>query len=157
MRHDWCVTKVDQGARVPHVGAAARGRLAAALDRAPIAAAYLFGSRASGNVGPLSDVDIGVVTVPDVSDEVALRRGLFAAVTSALGTTEVDLVLLDDASPLLRHRVLRDGQLLIDRDPRLRVRFETRALLDYLDTAPLREAQANGRRGRLTEGSFGRR
>lgn len=151
------MSKVDEESRVPRVGAAARSRLVAALDREPIAAAYLFGSQASGGAGPLSDVDVGVVTVPGVRDDAALRRELFLVLVDAFGTDEVDLVLLGGASPLLRHRVLRDGQLLVDRDPRARVRFETRALLDYLDTAPLREAQANGRRERLTEGSFGRR
>lgn len=151
------MTKVDQEVRVPRVDAAARSRLAAALDRAPIAAAYLFGSQASGGAGPLSDVDVGVVVLPEVANGTAVRTELFSVVAAALETDEVDLVVLNDAPSLLRHRVVRDGHLLLDRDPRTRVRFETRALLDYLDTAPLREVQAKGRRERLAKGSFGRR
>lgn len=152
------MTKVDARAGLPRVDAHARERLAAALDREPVAAAYLFGSQATGAPGPLSDVDVAV-TLAHHSDEAAanLRYELLAAASEALGTDEVDLVLLDHAPPLLCHRVLRDGALLVDRDPRSRVRFETRALLEYLDTAPLREGLAAGRRSRLAEGRFGRR
>ncbi|MGI8845354.1 MAG: type VII toxin-antitoxin system MntA family adenylyltransferase antitoxin [Thermoleophilaceae bacterium] len=157
------MTKVDPEAEVPPVDAAARARLADALDRAPVVAAYLFGSQASGAAGPLSDVDVAVVTAspapasPGVAPRGELRAQLRATAAGALGTEEVDLVLLDGAPPLLCHRVLRGGVLLLDRNPRERVRFETRALLDYLDTAPLRETLAAGRRERLVEGRFGRR
>ncbi|MDA8067379.1 MAG: hypothetical protein M0T77_02020 [Actinomycetota bacterium] len=68
----------------------------------------------------------------------------------------MDRVVLNDAPPLLRHRALRDGQRLLDRDPVARVRLETRALLDYLDTGPLRATLAAGVRHRIEEGPFGR-
>lgn len=151
------MTKVDHQADVPRIDEAARRRLAAALDREPVVAAYLFGSQASGAPGPLSDVDVAVVTPGSPESRLGLRASLLAAATEAVGTGEVDLVILDDAPPLLKHRVLRDGVLLVERDPRARVRFETRALLDYLDTAPLRAVLAAGRRERLNEGRFGRR
>lgn len=149
------MTKVDERTDVPHLDRGARERLARALDREPVAVAYLFGSQATGRAGPLSDVDVAVaLTSPDSA---GVRLDLLASAIEALGTDEVDLVLLDAAPPLLRHRVLRDGVRIVDRDPRARVRFETRALLDYLDTAPLREQLAAGRRRRLEEGRFGRR
>lgn len=152
------MTKVDQNIAVPQVDATARRRLAAALDREPIGAVYLFGSQATGAAGPLSDVDVAVALSSDSpAVTLDLRADLLAAASEALGTDEVDLVLVDQATPLLRHRVLRDGALLVERDPRARVRFETRALLEYLDTAPLRETLAAGRRARLAEGRFGRR
>lgn len=149
------MTKVDERSAVPRVDRRARERLAVALDREPVAVAYLFGSQATGRAGALSDVDVAVaLTAPESAD---VRLDLLASAIEALGTDEVDVVLLDGAPPLLRHRVLRDGVRIVDRDPRARVRFETRALLDYLDTAPLREQLAAGRRRRLEEGRFGRR
>ncbi len=152
------MTKVDQHAEVPRVDAVARERLAGALDREPVAAAYLFGSQATRAPGPLSDVDVAVALTAHPGEATPdVRADLLVAAIDALGTDEVDLVLLDRAPPLFRHRVLRDGVLLVDRDPLARVRFETRALLDYLDTAPLREVLSAGRRGRLAEGRFGRR
>ena len=101
-------------------------------------------------------MDIAVVLVPGF-DGAGASPDLLGAAVEALGTGEVDLVMADAAPPLLRHRIVRDGLRLVDRAPRTRVRFETRALLDYLDTLPLREAMAAGRRRRLAEGSFGRR
>lgn len=153
------MVKIDEKAVVPPLDDAARGRLAAALDEADVVAAYLFGSQARGEVGPLSDVDVAVWLGPEVRDDRRFDRrlALSAAASRALATDEVDLVVLNDAPPLLRHRVIRDGKLILDRDPRTRVRFETRALLDYLDTAPLRAALSAGRRRRIAEGRFGRR
>ena len=52
----------------------------------------------------------------------------------------IDLIVLDDAPVDLIHRVLRDGQLLYDDDPSLRVRFEVRSRNEYFDLQPyLRE------------------
>ncbi len=51
---------------------------------------------------------------------------------------------------------MRDGVLLLARDPRGRIRLERDAVLDYLDTAPLRAALAAGVRNRVTEDRFGR-
>ena len=44
----------------------------------------------------------------------------------ALGR-EVDLIELNRAPPDLLHEVLRDGEVLLDRDPAFRVRQEVRA------------------------------
>jgi predicted nucleotidyltransferase len=131
----------------------------AVLDRDQVAAAYLFGSHARGNPGPLSDVDLAVWASPglDARQRFELRLRLANAVEQALDGQAVDLVVLDDAPPLLRHRAWRDGELLLDRDPRTRVRDEARTLVEYLDTKPLRKQTAAGVSNRLAEGRFGRR
>lgn len=153
------MTKVDERASVPRIGEPERGKLSRVLDRDHVVAGMIFGSQASGKVNPLSDVDIAVWLDPDLPREKlsALRAELSLAAVEAIGTEEVDVVILNEAPPLLRHRALRDGTRLFDRDPRARVRLETTALLDYFDTAPLREMQAAGRRRRIQEGRFGRR
>jgi hypothetical protein len=38
-------------------------------------------------------------------------------VSSLLGRNDVDVVVLNDAGPLLYHRVLRDGERILSRDP----------------------------------------
>jgi predicted nucleotidyltransferase len=155
----WAMTVVDERARVPRIDSAARSRLAEALDQEGVVAAMLIGSQARGTAGPLSDVDVAVWHEPglDPAARLRLRLDLMAAATKALGTDEVDVVLLNDATPLLRHRAIRDARRLVDRDPKARVRFEARALLDYLDTAPLRAELSRGLRHRIEEGRFGRR
>ncbi len=159
MRENGQLTKVDERASVPLIGPLELDRLSRALDRPHVVTATLFGSQATGEAGPLSDVDVAVWVAPDLSQEAiaALRAELRLAAVDALGTDEVDMVILNEAPPLLRHRALKGGRRLIDRDPRTRIRLETKALLDYLDTAPLRETLAAGRRRRMQEGRFGRR
>jgi hypothetical protein len=153
------MTVVDEKARVPPLDAPARERLARALDREGVVAAMLIGSQARGSAGPLSDVDVGVWHEPglDPAGRLRLRLDLAAAAARALGTDEVDVVLLNGATPLMRHRAIREAQRLVERDPKARVRFEARALLDYLDTKPLRVELARGLRHRIEEDRLGRR
>jgi uncharacterized protein len=153
------MTVVDEHSRVGPLDAAALDRLGRTLDRDGVLAASLIGSQARGTAGPLADVDIAVWHDQelDSSARLRLRLELAAAASRALGTDEIDVVLLNEATPLMRHRAVRDGRRLIERDRRTRVRLETKALLDYLDTAPLRAELARGQRHRIEEGRFGRR
>lgn len=151
--------KLDEHAHVPELDEAALGRLRKAFDREGVVAARLFGSQARGDPGPLSDVDIAVWLDPTLSSDARfdLQLALIGAATAAAGTGEVDVVPLNDAPPLLRHRAIRDGRLLLDRDPCRRIGLDTDAVLEYLDTEPLRRTLEAGLRRRLQEGTFGRR
>ena len=153
------MTVVDERSRVPPLDTAALDRLTHALDREGVVAAMLIGSQARGTAGPLSDVDVGVwhVSGLDPTARLRLRLDLMRDASEALGTPEVDVVPLNDATPLMRHRAIRDGRRLVERDRDERVRLETRAILDYLDTAPLRAELGRGLRRRIREGRFGRR
>lgn len=144
---------------MPPLDAAVLGQLSNALDREGVVAAMLIGSQARGNPGPLSDVDIAIWHDPglDVRGRFDLQMDLAGEITGLLGTDEVDLVLLNNAPPLMRHRAIREGKRLVERDHDERVRLETRAILDYLDTAPLRVELGRGVRRRMKEGRFGRR
>ncbi|MBA3867431.1 MAG: nucleotidyltransferase domain-containing protein [Solirubrobacterales bacterium] len=153
------MTIVDERAKVPPLDAEALRRLAAAFDRDGVVAAMLIGSRARASAGPLSDVDVGVWHAPDLDsgERLELRLELAAAAAAALRSDEVDVVLLNRATPLMRHRAIRDARRLVERDPEARVRLEARGILDYLDTKPLRAELARGTRHRIEEGRFGRR
>lgn len=153
------VTVVNEKSRVAPLDATALERLSHALDRGGVVAAMLIGSQAVGNVGPLSDVDIAVWHDPGLGSRARfdLQLDLVGKAASALGTDEVDVVMLNHAPPLMRHRAIRDGKPLVERDHDERVRLETRAILDYLDTAPLRAELGRGVRRRMREGRFGRR
>jgi predicted nucleotidyltransferase len=149
---------INEKSRVQPVDAAARERLARALDLDGVVAAMLIGSQARGETHPLSDVDIAVWHEPDLGppQRLRLQLDLIAAAEGALGTDEVDVVMLNRAPPLLRHRAIREAVRLVERDPKARVRFEAKALLDFLDTKPLRAELSRGLRHRLEEGRFGR-
>ena len=159
IRDDDAMTKVDERAFVPEIDEEARRRLSEVLDREGVVAAMLIGSQARGEAGPLSDVDIAVWHEPELDRERkwALQMDLIGVACDALKTTEVDLVMLNDAPPLFQHRAIRDAVPLVERDRAQRVRLETRALLDYFDTAPLRLALKEGLKKRIQEDRFGRR
>lgn len=139
--------------------AAALTRLGEALDRKGVVAAMLIGSRARDAAGPLSDVDVAIWRDPELDSRARfeLQLDLAGGAARALGTDEVDIVMLNDAPPLMRHRAIRDGKRLVERDHDERVRLEKKAILDYLDTAPLRVELGRGMRRRMKEGRFGRR
>jgi hypothetical protein len=52
----------------------------------------------------------------------------------------VDLVILNTASADLVHRVLRDGDLVLERDRGRRIRFEVAKRNEYFDLQPVRDA-----------------
>jgi len=117
-----------------------RPALSEVFERNGVVLAYLYGSQARGDAGPLSDVDVAVRFGPDVPEGERFHRvlRLIGELGSVFRRDDVSVVDLADASPLLRHRVYRDGRLLYCSDERERVRFETTALRDYVDTEPLR-------------------
>ena len=94
--------------------------------------AYLFGSAGSSRFGPLSDVDVAVYLARGVDVNEGLLRTI-RDVTSHLRTDEVDVVLLNNAPTALLGRVLQSRRVILDRDPFLRHRFESRSIREFLD------------------------
>lgn len=92
----------------------------------------LFGSTARGKAGPRSDVDLGVLLDPYSP---ALRFKVDAVLGRAAGR-EVDTVLLDDAPPLLRFEIAKEGVLLFEREEGLWTHFKAKAMVDWWDWAP---------------------
>lgn len=150
---------IDEKSRVPRLDEAALERLGHALNREGVIVAMLIGSQARGTAGPLSDVDIAIWHDPSLDSRARfdLQLSLVRDAGNALGTDEIDMVMLNKAPPLMQHRAICDGKRLVERDHEERVRLETRAILDYLDTVPLRDELGRGVRRRIREGRFGRR
>lgn len=111
-----------------------------AASRREIQAAYLFGSTTTDKSRPNSDVDIAVLVNPDALSAVLdYRLELMADFGAALGRSDVDLVVLNHASPLLAHRVLSGGVLAFERSRVARVRFQVRTAAMYADAVPMYE------------------
>jgi predicted nucleotidyltransferase len=125
--------------------------LEAVFSRHPVVAAYLFGSQASGETTPLSDVDIGVVLEANLESPGRVQVLLIADLMASLGRNGVDVAVLNGAPPLLRQRIVTRGRLLYCRDDAARAAFEATALCDYLDTKPLRDAQDRALLARYTD------
>jgi hypothetical protein len=108
-----------------------------------VLAAYVFGSVATGRARPESDVDIAVLLDPRLTGRRAFshRLRLITELGAALGRRDVDVVILNDASPLLAHRVLATGRLIFERSASARVRFQVTTANRYADAVPLYETQ----------------
>lgn len=124
-------------------------RIREALARSPggLVAAFLFGSHAAGRAHRESDVDIGVLLDREAlpTPRGRFERGLELAtrVQSALGGERVDLVVLNDAPPLLGRHVVTTGRSLLDREPALTHAFVRNVQLRAADLEPfLRRARA---------------
>jgi predicted nucleotidyltransferase len=96
---------------------------------------WLYGSEAQGMAREDSDVDLGAL----------FRRRLTAleifetrAELAEILHREIDLVDLDQASPILCMQVLRYGRLLVDRNPKRRHAFFSKTVSMYEDVKIIR-------------------
>ena|SRR3972149_472258 len=98
--------------------------------------AFVFGSIATGSLRTDSDVDVAVLfeTVPD-----PFELSLLAGELSSLIGREVDLVALNEASPILKMQVLRFGKLLYQSEPRRFHEFYVRTVNEYDDLKQMRK------------------
>jgi hypothetical protein len=108
-------------------------RIRRVLDETPaVRLAVVFGSAARQTESRDSDIDLGVSWL-DGAGQAA--PALAVALERAAGRP-VDFVLLDDAPPLLRFEIARDGQVLVERVPHAWADFRARAMIDWWDWAP---------------------
>lgn len=111
-----------------------------------IISAYLFGSRARKDFSPISDYDFAVQLDDkfDKKNYTDLKLDLIGDLCSALKTDNVDVVILNEAPLLLKHRILRDREILFCRSQLKRIRNETKILIEYLDEKEYEVAFAKG-------------
>lgn len=118
-----------------------------------IVSAYLFGSQASGKIGPMSDVDIAILlrdNAPKGRELIHEEDYLAYRIAGALQAKEVDLIELNSQGLIFRHNVLRTGKLIYDADPGLRISFEMRVISEFCDFEPtLRFIEKYHLKGRL--------
>ena len=99
-------------------------------DIPSLVAAWAFGSARDGQVRDGADVDIGLLleTAPDL-DELADIR---AALQDALDIDDIDLIVLNEASPTLRFEAI-SGRPLFCRDADRRAEFASLTAREYED------------------------
>lgn len=128
------------------------GRLAATVKQIKeIDALYLFGSAAAKKISPLSDLDLAVLLNKKVPAEKYLdfRLTLIDRFAKILATSEIDLVLLNQAPPLLAYEVIRSGKILFERNRGERIDYECKVLSFYFDMQPFYQFHRNSLKQRL--------
>jgi uncharacterized protein len=112
-------------------------------------ALWIFGSEATGAIGPESDVDLGALFARrPSSDGLGAAR---AAIEDIVGRA-VDLVDLEETSPILAMQVLRHGILVRENNEAHRVRFAAELGGRYEDVVLLRRRVQGYLRERLAHG-----
>jgi predicted nucleotidyltransferase len=106
--------------------------------RPEVSAVYLFGSQAKGTTTKNSDIDVAVLLEPgfDLKAHSMYRIGLMVELEQ-LCRRPVDVVILNQASLVLRNQVLKYGRLVYERDHSQRVAFEVYSRQAYYDFKPI--------------------
>lgn len=96
--------------------------------------AYLFGSQAQNNAGPLSDHDFAVyLDEPDSKKRSAIKLRLLGQFNKMLQSDQVDLLVLNDVKgPEMKYDIITQGQLLYCVEP-FKVLIEPQILNEYFD------------------------
>jgi uncharacterized protein len=126
---------------------ATQGQIVESLQRAlendqSVIFAILFGSAARNELTRQSDVDCGIYfTEPpegmdklDYISDLSNRTGF-----------EIDVAVLNSASPLLRHQVMKDRIIIINRNLEVFYSFRERTMADYEEYCYLNGYRANDR------------
>jgi predicted nucleotidyltransferase len=114
---------------------------------------YLFGSHVEGDLGPMSDHDLGVFLEPAADDD-DLRARVAHEMSIALDADCVDAVMLNGAPIELAYAVIAQGELLYEQDVATRVEYEAKVLSLYGDYLPVLRRQ---RKSVLRGDDYGRR
>lgn len=116
-------------------------------DREDILLAFIFGSAVSNRFTARSDVDIAVLfkNNPDFSEVIRIRD----SASEATGR-EIDMVILNNASPVICMQVLQTGKLIKSEDVSVYNNFVVKTVKEYADLKQIRkEAEAHILRGRI--------
>ncbi|MBM3700796.1 MAG: nucleotidyltransferase domain-containing protein [Actinobacteria bacterium] len=112
------------------------------IKRKEIIFAYIFGSLVQKTANKLSDIDIAILINEEDVDEKDYRYGYQAEILTdlmqELKTDKVDLVILNSAGILIKHRVIYFGKLIYCTDEKERVKFQVETVNKYMDYKMLR-------------------
>ncbi len=125
--------------------------------RDEVSALYIFGSAAIGKETAESDIDIAVL----INDRKkgrktyeSLKKTYYSA-SPRFSLRTIDIVVLNTAPTFLKHRIIKTGKIVFDRNRRLRVRFVANAIIEYLDYKPIEDICLKAVAGRFRRARVG--
>lgn len=90
--------------------------------------ALIFGSYAEGRQKKASDIDIGIYFVQPPE---GIKLLTLINVLSELAGREVDVVVLNNAPPFLRHQIMKNRVILTIKDMAVYAKFREKTISDY--------------------------
>lgn len=109
------------------------------LEKYDIKLIYIFGSYAKGKNDKNSDLDIAVLLEKGYNP--LDKLSLIGDFTDIFKRDDIDLVILNDANPVLEHQVIKYGKLAYLKDEDVKVFYEVRVLKEYMDMEYFRNTQ----------------
>lgn len=91
---------------------------------------YIFGSYAKSSMRENSDIDIAIYLRRDIDIDIYIEIKINL---SEILRKEIDLVILNNAPPLLKHEIAKNHILLFSRDKALENRYRVKTLFEYND------------------------
>ena len=90
--------------------------------------ALIFGSYAEGRQKKASDIDIGIYFIQPPE---GIKLLTLINVLSELAGREVDVVVLNNAPPFLRHQIMKNRVILTIKDMAVYAKFREKTISDY--------------------------
>ena len=100
-----------------------------------ITAAFPFGSFVTED--PFSDIDLGVITNVEPESPLNYELNLESKLERVI-KYPMDIRIINRAPLSFCQSVIRNGRIVVDRDPNMRADFEGLILKQYFDFAPFR-------------------
>ena len=107
-----------------------------------IVALYTFGSLATGDLKPLSDLDFGILVSCNLDKKERFDKhlDLIGKFNEVFKTDEVDLVMMNDAPMRFSHNIIKSGKLLYCSNKTELSDFIEKTIKLYLDFRFFRDA-----------------
>ncbi len=127
-------------------------------SRDEVVTAYIFGSYTTQKVSSMSDIDIAVLLRDSVDSKEygQIKLTITNDLIEQISFDRIDIVLLNIASPLLSHEVIKKGMLLFSKDKAKHIQYTANSTMRYLDTIYLRKVQDRILHKNIRSGDFGR-
>lgn len=118
---------------------------------------YLFGSEATGFKHRESDLDIAILLDKKVRKDKYFEKTLeFPELFRKIfPNKQIHILILNEATPLLKHQVLKEGKLIFSKNEEETIKFNLETVHLWEDTKHLREIQWEYLKKRIKQGKFG--
>lgn len=118
--------------------------------RPEVIALYLFGSFDTPFERADSDIDIALLVSKGNKKEVEVLKSEYYNASPGFSMLTVDIVILNTAPTYLKHRILKTGRILLDRNPPTRKEFVAMVLQEYFDYKPIEDLCLRGLKSRFS-------
>ncbi len=122
-----------------------QAQLTQLFQTSPVDVAYASGSASARKLaGSFNDLDVGLLLLDKIKTAEYFDYQVYfvSELSKALETSDLDVVILNNASLLQRAQVINTWSLLFQRDQRRRVQFAARTTMEYLEFKKYDELQS---------------